>query len=110
MYDLAWARHQLEAYEKCTPRVTQMYMVVQQLCLSEASIPWFTKEKTRVALIYAIRDKHYGTVWRKWKRLVRKTPFDVELARVVSSNLVSCYCFAVDDSRQFLLEFEPETT
>lgn len=105
MYDLNWARQVWADFRKLTPRGEQIDRCLVQLAAEAGFSFSLTPSKIRVACLRAIRDKHYGETWRRYKRLCRKTPFDEALATTLAKAL--CYLWQIqdDDARQLYLDW-----
>lgn len=87
MYDRQWARSIVENYQKLYPRVQQIDACLQQLYTASTGRTC-TRRDIQNLLADSLQGKEsrgvITTLWRNYKRLVKRTPLDKELLERVA--------------------------
>jgi hypothetical protein len=101
MYSLAWAESIYSEHWKSCTRAEQIRRCIQQLAPKYGTYYLSTEQLSHI-LVLSLAGKHNKKLWPAYKRLCKKTPFDVDLLKEVTKMVIGVQ---VDEFCQLQMEF-----
>jgi len=80
MYDVDWARHVYSAFKESCTRAGQIDRAIIDIARLKGHCKPLTTSDIDHGCIDSIRGKLPAVVWTKYKRLCKRSPFDMDLA------------------------------
>lgn len=87
MYDRLWAQGIVENYHKLCARAQQIDMCIQQLYKQRTGRDC-TRWDIKVSLVDSVQGKTSASIWRLYKKVVKKTPLDKTLLEKICGIMI----------------------
>jgi len=87
MYDRAWSQSVVDNYQKLVVRSQQIDACVQQM-YKERTGRECLRHDIRVCLVDSVQGRTSPSIWRLYKRVIKKTPLDKDLLGNLLNKLI----------------------